>query len=69
MNTNILNMRIPESDHDLLRSVCEQRGETVSSFVRRAFLQELARLSYFPADRKKALGITPANTATTEVTP
>ena len=44
-------------DKKLLAKVCEERRENFSVFIRRATMQELARLSYLPADQKKALGI------------
>jgi hypothetical protein len=42
-----------------LEKVCEARGEDLSNFVRRAIKKELAGLSYYPEETKKALGITP----------
>jgi hypothetical protein len=44
-------------DKRLLAKVCEERRENFSVFIRRATMQELARLHYLPAEAKKALGI------------
>ena len=40
----------------LLREVCSDRGEGLSSFVRRAVRKELASLSYLSDREKKSLG-------------
>jgi hypothetical protein len=50
-------VRIAEEDKVLLRKICQARGEDLSDFIRRAIKTELARLSYYPQDVKKALGI------------
>jgi len=55
--TTHLVVRISESDKQLLRKVCEARGEDISDFVRRAVFKELAALSFLPEEQKKALGI------------
>jgi len=52
-----LGIRIPASDKALLLDVCEKRGEGVSSFVRRAIRKELASLSFYSDETKKALGV------------
>jgi len=52
-------IRLNEYDHELLVNVCEARGEELSSFVRRAIKRELASLSYYSDDVKKALGFNP----------
>ena len=52
-----IGVRLSNSDKDLLESVCIARGEDVSNFVRRLIRKELASLSYYPDDVKKALGI------------
>lgn len=44
-------------DRELLDKVCTARGEDISNFVRRAIRKELAELSFYPEDVKKALGI------------
>lgn len=46
-----------EQDKTLLKKVCDARGEDVSDFVRRAIRKELASLSFYSEDVKKALGI------------
>jgi phosphoribosyl-ATP pyrophosphohydrolase len=46
-----------DEDKKLLVKVCENRRETITDFVRRSVMSELARLSYLPAEEKKALGI------------
>ncbi|MDY6769132.1 MAG: hypothetical protein SVW02_03445 [Candidatus Nanohaloarchaea archaeon] len=43
---------------ELLEEVAATRGEDMSSFIRRATLRDLARLSYLDAEAKKALGVT-----------
>jgi len=54
--TVILGVRISRELYKTLREVSRARGEDVSSFVRRAILLELARLSLLPHEQKKALG-------------
>jgi len=44
-------------DKKLLVKVCTERRESLSVFVRRATMQELARLSYLDPSEKKSLGI------------
>ncbi len=39
----------------LVKNVSDSRGENLSTFVRRAVLRELARLSYLTQEEKKAL--------------
>ena len=39
----------------LAKKVSDSRGENLSTFVRRAVLRELARLSYLTPEEKKAL--------------
>ena len=52
-----LRVNVTENDRCLLEEVCEARGETLSNFVRRTLRKELAEMSYYPPDVKKALGI------------
>ncbi len=40
----------------MIKEIASRRGEDVSSFLRRAVLLELARLSYLKPEEKKALG-------------
>ena len=56
MNTRI-GVALTNEDRVLLDKVCEMRGEQLSSFVRRAIRKELAALSFYPEDVKKALGV------------
>ena len=53
----IIFTRINSEDLDLIKKVCQLRGENISTFVRRAVYQELARLGYLDKERQKALGI------------
>jgi len=55
-NTTI-GVRVTPKDRMLLEKVCKARGEDISNFVRRAIRTELAKLSFYPDDVKKALGI------------
>jgi len=53
----IIAARFPQKDAKLLKKVCEARGEDISGFVRRAVKRDLARLSFYTKDEKKALGV------------
>ena len=57
MLSSAIGIRLKKEDKQLLEKVCQARGEDVSGFVRRAIRRELAKLSYFPEETKKALGI------------
>ena len=58
MRNNVtIALRTTKNDKDLLQDVCERRGENVSSFVRRAIRTELASLSFYSDETKKALGL------------
>ena len=57
MSNAVVGVRITEEDRELLRKVCQARGEDLSDFIRRAVKTELARLSYYPQDVKRALGV------------
>jgi len=46
-----------KQDVELIKKVCEARGEDLSDFVRRSVKMELARLSYLSDEEKKALGM------------
>jgi len=59
MKKPIVFARMNQDDVDLIKRVCEMRGEDLSNFVRRAIKLELARLSYLSEDEKKALGLRP----------
>lgn len=53
----ILFARMNEETVALVKSVSGSRGENLSTFVRRAVLRELARLSYLTPEVKKALEV------------
>jgi len=57
LKNRIIGVRINEEDRTLLYKVCKARGEDLSDFVRRAIRKELASLSYFSDETKKALGL------------
>ena len=46
-----------DDDKKLLVKVCDNRRETITDFVRRSVMAELARLSYLTPEEKKALGV------------
>jgi len=50
-------LRIPKGTRELIKRVCENRSETISNFIRRAILKELAALSYLDEEVKKSLGV------------
>jgi hypothetical protein len=54
------------SDRALLQKVCKARGEDLSDFARRAIKKELASLSFYNQETKKALGITKGGDQTNE---
>ena len=56
-NVIVTTIRIPRDIHVLLSQVSEKRSETISGFIRRAILKELAALSFLPDEQKKALGM------------
>ena len=60
MKKPIVFARMDQDDVNLIKRVCEMRGEDLSNFVRRAIKLELARLSYLSEDEKKALGLRPS---------
>jgi len=53
----VTTVRIPRDAYELVLRVTQSRAETVSGFIRRAVLKELASLSYLPKSTKKALGV------------
>lgn len=53
---DILSFQVDDRTAKLLRSVCQDRGEGLSSFLRRAVRRELASLSFLTAREKKSLG-------------
>ena len=55
--TNLrIGLRISKEDRILLDKVCEARGEDRSGFIRRALRTELAKLGFYEADIRQALG-------------
>jgi len=50
---------MPPKEIELLKKICQDRGEDLSDFVRRAIYKELADLNFLPKEQKKALGLTP----------
>jgi hypothetical protein len=52
-----IGLRIATKDVQLLKKVCDSRGEDISDFVRRAIRTELAKLSFLKPLEKKALGV------------
>lgn len=57
MTNLMIGLRITLEDRKLLDKVCKARGEDISDFVRRAIKKELASLSFYSEETKKALGI------------
>ena len=43
---------------ELIKKVSEDRGESLSSFVRRAILVQLGELGYLSDEERKSLGLT-----------
>jgi len=52
-----LSIRFTKRDLDLLVKVSRARGEDPSSFVRRAFRMELAKLGFLSEEEMQALGV------------
>jgi len=52
-----LAVQVSEKDRELIEQVVKARGEDLSSFIRCAIRRELASLSFYPEDVKKALGM------------
>jgi len=50
-----ITFKLEEADRELLEKVCRARGESLSSFVRRALRREFARLGFLSQDEVKAL--------------
>lgn len=57
VSNSYLGLRIEPADRRLLEKVCKARGEDMSDFVRRAIKKELASLSFYNQETKKALGV------------
>lgn len=56
-DNKLISARVTLELHDLVAEVSLARGENISSFLRRAILRELGRLSYLTEDVKKALDV------------
>jgi len=52
-----INLRLSPTDSKLLNQACVVRGETISTFTRRAIKIELARLGLRPKKELKILGV------------
>ena len=57
MLSTTIGVRVDQKDRELLEKVCKARGEDLSDFIRRAIRKELASLSFYSDDIKKALGV------------
>ncbi|MGI0081594.1 MAG: hypothetical protein ACRECH_18490 [Nitrososphaerales archaeon] len=57
MSDAVVFARMSTKDVALIKRISKERGEDVSSFVRRAIKSELARLGYLSEYQRKALGI------------
>ena len=57
INTVVLGAAFPGEKANLIKKVCEQRGESQSNMIRRLVYRELAELSYLSPEEKKALGV------------
>jgi uncharacterized protein (DUF1778 family) len=57
MSNAYIGFRIDPADRQLLKKVCKARGEDMSDFARRAIKKELASLSFYNQETKKALGV------------
>ncbi len=55
--SEFLVIRFEGKDKELLQQVCRARRESVSDFVRRTTMRELAKLSYLSDSEKKALEV------------
>jgi hypothetical protein len=55
--TEDVHVKFSKEDLTLLETVCSQRGESVSAFIRIATHTQLARLGLLPLPRRKALGV------------
>ena len=46
---------LPRDKYELVKKLCEARGERISAFVRRAIYRELAKLGLLPEDEAKLI--------------
>jgi len=52
----IIAVKFPKGLVALIRKISNERGECISTFVRRSVRKELARMGYLSESEKKALG-------------
>jgi len=57
MSKPVIFARMSAEDVQLIKRICEARGEQLSDFVRRSVRKELARLNYLSSEEKKALEV------------
>ena len=57
MSNTIISVRITLEDRELLDKLCKARGEDLSDFIRRSLKKELAKLSFYNKETKRALGL------------
>jgi uncharacterized protein (DUF1778 family) len=57
MSKPVIFARMSAEDVQLIKKICEARGEQLSDFVRRSVRKELARLNYLSSAEKKALEV------------
>ena len=55
--SQLINIKIPKKDGNLIDEACEKRGEDRSSFIRRAYKRELAKLGLLSKEEKEALEV------------
>jgi len=55
MASKMLLIRLDPNIYSLVKKVAGARGETVSTFVRRAVLRELANLNFLDEEQRKIL--------------
>ena len=55
----VVGFRTTEQDFNLMRKLCDLRGEDVSDFIRRSVKSEFARLGFSADEDRKALGLKP----------
>lgn len=52
-----LGLRLEKDMHELLKSICNARGEDMADFIRRATKKEMGRMGYLQEDEIKALEV------------
>ncbi|MCK4443763.1 MAG: hypothetical protein KAW09_04410 [Thermoplasmata archaeon] len=61
MEKSLIGAKFPREEADLIRDICQARGEGISSFVRMAIRVQLGRLGYLDRDECKTLGLAEAS--------